>query len=284
MRTGPRRGFPVSTLLWIVIIAVIVGRRFLLHASAGRCRRPIAGGLAGRGAALGRDCSAGRSIRSIPRTTRPPGRRWPTRPSGSTPPARRSSRPSRCSSTGWRSRPPTRVCITSVPPAPRSASIPGPSCRPSPGSSRPAQVSEDRSVNVEGREYEASPKPGAEHPALLPGRHGGRSARAAGLVLRTLVEARPGRRCLGRRQLPRRVHAVLRNGRDGRRLRVRVGYDAGFADAEQADGGDGGGWWRRWRWRRCRWRLTGGDSVAVTSAAATSAAAATSVAAATSSF
>ena len=99
---------------------------------------------------------------------------------------------------------------------------PGPALPPIPGQQQAGAVSEDRSVNVEGREYEASPKPGPQHPALLPGRHGRRSARAAGLVLRTVVEAGAGRRRLGRRELPGRVDAVLRHGRDGRRLRLRL--------------------------------------------------------------
>ena len=112
---------------------------------------------------------AGRCTRWTPRTTRPPGRRWPTPPSGSPPPAPRSSRPSRSSSTGSPSRPPTRACTTSGRPGRRSVWTRVRSCRPIPGQKQAGAVSEDRAVNVEGHEYEASPQPGDRTQHYYPG-------------------------------------------------------------------------------------------------------------------
>ena len=130
---------------------------------------------------------------------------------------------------------------------------PGPELETIAGQKSAGAVTEDRKVQFEGREIEASPVPHRPHAELLPGRPGRRTSGARRLVLRAVVEDGPGGGCVGRGLDAAVRLAVLRDAR-GRirrvglreRLRLRIrpglrpGYDQGL-DAGQG-GGDGGGW------------------------------------------
>ena len=106
---------------------------------------------------------------------------------------------------------------------------------------RAGKVTEDRRVNVEGRDFEASPNPGDRDAALLPGRPGRRAAGAAGLVQRAVVEAGAGRGRMGTRVDAAVQRHVLRHVRHpGRRRRGRTATTPGQADAAADGGGDGG--------------------------------------------
>ena len=65
---------------------------------------------------------------------------------------------------------------------------PGPELPPLPGQQRAGEVSEARDIEVEGHRYGASPNRDRPQHALLPRRHGRRTARPARLVLRAVVE------------------------------------------------------------------------------------------------
>ena len=98
---------------------------------------------------------------------------------------------------------------------------PGPELPPLPGQAQAGAVSEDRTVDVEGHAYSASPNPSGQQPPLLPRRHGRRTPRTAGLVLRAVVALGADRRGVGRR-VGAPVHLdVLRDVRGGVRRRVR---------------------------------------------------------------
>ena len=90
---------------------------------------------------------------------------------------------------------------------------PGPELESLSGQNAAGSVTEDRRVQYEGRDIEASPEPVGAHPELLPRRSGRRPARPRGLVLRAVVEARPGGRRVGCRVGAAVQHAVLRHGR-----------------------------------------------------------------------
>ena len=113
---------------------------------------------------------------------------------------------------------------------------PGPELESLAGQRSAGTVTEDRRVEYEGREIEASPTPSRAHPELLPRRPRRGPARARGLVLRTVVEAGAGRRRLGS-GLGAAVQRLF-SGMAG------VGYDAqafenGYGDGFQ-DGTDEG--------------------------------------------
>ena len=90
---------------------------------------------------------------------------------------------------------------------------PGPELETLSGQRTAGAVTEDRRVQFEGREIEASPTPSARTPELLPRRQGGRAPGARRLVLRTVVEDGAGSRRLGRRLRAALRCAVLRDAR-----------------------------------------------------------------------
>ncbi len=90
---------------------------------------------------------------------------------------------------------------------------PGPELETITGQKSAGAVTEDRKVQFEGREIEASPVPTDRTPNYYPGgRVAGRPV-PAGLVLRALVEDGSGRRCVGRGLGAAVRLAVLRDGR-----------------------------------------------------------------------
>ena len=110
---------------------------------------------------------------------------------------------------------------------------PGPELETISGQKSAGTVTEDRRVQFEGREIEASPVPVAAHPELLPGRPGRRPAGARRLVLRAVVEAGAGRRRLGRRLGAAVRRDVLRDdgvgyGASGFENGYGSGFDQGF--------------------------------------------------------
>jgi hypothetical protein len=117
---------------------------------------------------------------------------------------------------------------------------PGPALPPIPGQQQAGQVSEDRSVNVEGREYEASPKPGPNTQHYYPG------GMVAGRPVPQGWYSEPwwkpalvaGAWGVGSYL----VASMLFSGMAGMggAYAYDSGYDAGFADAN-ADGGGGEG-------------------------------------------
>ena len=90
---------------------------------------------------------------------------------------------------------------------------PGPELESLSGQNAAGTVTEDRRVQFEGRDIEASPTPSRTHAELLPRWPRGRPARTRRLVLRAVVEARPGGRRLGRGFGAAVQHDVLRHGR-----------------------------------------------------------------------
>ena len=90
---------------------------------------------------------------------------------------------------------------------------PGPELESLTGQKSAGTVTEDRRIQFEGRDIEASPGPVATHAELLPRWPRRRPAGARGLVLRAVVEAGPGGRRLGRGFGTAVQLAVLRHGR-----------------------------------------------------------------------
>ena len=90
---------------------------------------------------------------------------------------------------------------------------PGPELEALTGQRSAGTVTEDRRVQFEGREIEASPTPVGAHPELLPRRPRGRAAGARRLVLRAVVEAGAGRGRLGYRLGAAVRRDVLRHAR-----------------------------------------------------------------------
>ena len=90
---------------------------------------------------------------------------------------------------------------------------PGPELESLSGQKSAGTVTEDRRVNFEGREIEASPNPTERTPELLPGRPRRRSSGPGRLVLRAVVEAGPGRRRVGSRFGAAVRRDVLRHAR-----------------------------------------------------------------------
>ena len=74
---------------------------------------------------------------------------------------------------------------------------PGPELESLSGQKSAGTVTEDRRVDFEGREIEASPNPTGAHPELLPRRPRRRPSGSRGLVLRAVVEARARRGRMG---------------------------------------------------------------------------------------
>ena len=228
----------MDTLLWIVIIAAIV--------VAGVCYMRQRGVTAARSL---EDAQAearrwverlGGQVYSLdPKDDPPRGRRWPTRPSGSPPPARRSSRPSRCSSTGWRSRPPTRACTTCGPPARRSASIPGPELPAIPGQQQAGAVyrgPRGRPSRATSTRPRRSPGDGTQHyypGGMVAGRPVPRGWYSEPWWKPALVAGAWG---VGTYL----VASTLFAGMAHRRLRLRRRLRPGLR-RRQGDGGDGGG-------------------------------------------
>ncbi len=89
---------------------------------------------------------------------------------------------------------------------------PGPELESSAGQRTAGTVTEDRRVEFEGRQIEASPTPSERTPQLLPRRTRRGTPRPRGLVLRAVVEAGARRRRLGYR-VGAVQHDVQRDGR-----------------------------------------------------------------------
>ncbi len=90
---------------------------------------------------------------------------------------------------------------------------PGPELESLAGQRSAGAVTEDRRVNFEGREIEASPGSVRAHPELLPRWSGRGPPRSGGLVLRAVVEAGAGGRRLGPRIRVAVRRDVLRHAR-----------------------------------------------------------------------
>ncbi len=102
---------------------------------------------------------------------------------------------------------------------------PGPELESLSGQRSAGTVTEDRRVNFEGREIEASPTPSERTPNYYPGgRVAGRPVPAR-LVLGAVVEAGLGGRCVGPRICPAVRRDVLRHARSWLR---RTGFRAGL--------------------------------------------------------
>ena len=82
---------------------------------------------------------------------------------------RRSTRRRRPSRPRWPRRARSRACTTCAPPASRWAWIPGPELESLAGQRSAGAVTEDRRVDFEGREIEASPGPSQRTPNYYPG-------------------------------------------------------------------------------------------------------------------
>ena len=115
---------------------------------------------------------------------------------------------------------------------------PGPELESLTGQRSAGTVTEDRRVNFEGREIEASPTPSERTPNYYPG---GRVAGPAGsrrLVLRAVVEAGAGGRRLGPGLGAAVQRDVLRHARGGlRRTGFREGYGDGYQDGSRCRAG-----------------------------------------------
>ena len=149
---------------------------------------------------------------------------------------------------------------------------PGPELETLSGQKSAGTVTEDRRVEFEGREIEASPTPIAAHPELLPRRSRRRPAGARRLVLRTVVEAGTGGRRVGyrvgaavrrdvlrharRRTTARRASSratatvmtrastrVCKPGRMAATVAAATAAGTAAASAAAAAGGGGGGGW-----------------------------------------
>ena len=132
---------------------------------------------------------------------------------------------------------------------------PGPELETISGQKSAGAVTEDRRVQFEGREIEASPVPTDTHPELLPGRPGRRPSGAGRLVLRAVVEDRLwspvrgawARCCCSTRCSPGMggVGYDASGFENGYGSGFDQGFDQGYdqgLDAGQDGGGDGGGW------------------------------------------
>ena len=118
---------------------------------------------------------------------------------------------------------------------------PGPELESLAGQQSAGTVTEDRRVELRRPRDRGVADPVGAHPELLPRRPRRRPSGSRRLVLRAVVEARAGRRRMGRGLGVPVQRVVLGHGRSGlRRPGFREGYGEGYQDGLDA-GGDGGG-------------------------------------------